>query len=257
MTVILLLRLTHPTLLAGTSAAPLTSGSPTAPQVSPIPGTSPSAVPSAPPSGPEPTGTQARCSSMWSLASPSSTTPRPVVPAWGSSSDPLSSRPSEVVGLAASASCPAGSPASLAVPPPSPPPTPASLSLSAPQQTFTWKTRGRSSSAPLMISHPRPVQPWPPGPRRGSRLDDHSFILAASHHSFSFLFSLASLSRFLPPSLPFLFSAFSPLPFPGSPPSSLPVSPCGLLARCSVSIFWEEEGPRVHSVMVAAYSWHF
>ena len=145
--------LTLPTLLAGTSAAPLTSGSPTAPQVSPRPGTSPSGVPSAPSSGPEPIGTQARCSSTWSLASPSSTTTQPVVPAWVSSSDPLSSRPSEVVGPAASASCPAGSPASLAVPPPSPPPTPASLSLSASQQPFTGKMRGRSSSAPLMISH--------------------------------------------------------------------------------------------------------
>ena len=202
---------------------------------------------------------------MWSLASPSSTTPRRVVPAWGSSSDPLSSRPSEVVGPAASASCPAGSPASLAVPPPSPPPTPASLSLSASQQPFTGKTRGRSSSAPLMILIPRPLQPWPPGPRRGSRLDDSSFTPTASLLPPLFLLFPFSSPLFWPFLARLPLSPLSPLSLflcPFLLPPSCPARPFRFLpvARLLVvrRVFSrEEEGPRVHSVMIAAYSWHF
>ena len=63
------------------------------------------------------------------------------VPAWGSSSDPLSSTPFEEVGPAALAFCPPGSPMN-AVAPPLPPPTPVPPSPSASRQPFTGERRG-------------------------------------------------------------------------------------------------------------------
>ena len=226
------LSLTHPTLLAGTSAGPPTSGS-------------------------------ARGLGLLHLQ-------RPLLLHLVQSRLGLRhrvsacSRPLEVVGPAASASCHAGSPANLVAPPPSPPPTPASLSVSASQQPSTGKTRGRSSNVPLMVSHPT-APASASSPRRGSRPDDSSLIPAASlpsfsfYHFFSFLFLFFSFLFFSPLSCFFSPSSLSPLsslssPFPLSPfPWFLPVA--GSLARCSVRNFWEEKGPRVHSVMVVAYSW--